>query len=406
MAQQFNPALRSLSRWRWRVLVLLIVVAVVFLGIHRFRQYVSQRSPESMLAGQSNLRTTFYGHAVDESGKALAGVHFEFVVEAYPADWTFATRGRDYERTSLSAHSDGNGDFQIDVTGCMLRLRSAEIEGYRELYELEGGTFADGNSVFTRTIHLISWSEQQYKSDPDRPAVFVFAREGAAIATTLPSQGGSRAYGRHRWIENRPAWPRKPSLIDVDWVDAPSRRNVSVPLVFKVINTMAHPMSDVSIAFEVERYRTLEEMRRDHTYGQNRTRKERGLITTGSDGFARTQIEGFRLHSIYRVFLDGTKWGEGPSPIIDMRQKYYLREFVDQRGDQAFRSDDESPILIVMAKPGEEFSYVCPSRGGYERRDGSKQWHRVEPEWPEDVRGGIRLRVSIPTSAPITSPNP
>ena len=52
----------------------LVVVLVAFGVVRR------KLSSTAALAGQSNLRMTFYGRAVDENGKGLAGVTFDFQI--------------------------------------------------------------------------------------------------------------------------------------------------------------------------------------------------------------------------------------------------------------------------------------------------------------------------------------
>lgn len=377
-----------------------VAALIAILGLLVFGRLLF--SPTSMLAGQSNLQLTFYGRAVDENGNGIAGASFSFDIEAYPADWTFQTRGRDYVRSIVVTRSDEHGDFKIDINGCMIRVRSATATGYRELYELDSGTRRDDgwNSVFTRSIRLISWSDPQYRSDPERPAIFVFVSDGAQSASALPSQGGFRSEGRDRWIANRPGWPRKPSLDDVDWVDGPPRRNVSVPLVFKAVDTHGKPMADVEIAFEVRRYRTLKEMRSDHYNPKARTETKREVVTTGRNGLARATADAFRLESITRAQVKGTKFSEGPSSAALNNRSFYARDLMNSQGEQIFRCDEQSPITIVMVRRDEEVTHVLPDRGGYERGGEADAWQRTQPASPHDLHGRVRYVAPGATTLP------
>ena len=376
-------------------------VAMVFVGIVLFWLAGGRGFLASPLAGQTNLRMTFYGRAVDEKGRGLAGVEFKFLIEAYPADWSFQTRGRPDERSQVSVVSDANGDFHFDINGKMLRLTAASKAGYRELYELDVGTRREngGNSVFTRAFSLISTGNPLYRSDPDRPAIFVFISNGAQTTTALPSQGGFRSEGRH-WIANRAGWPDKPSLDDVDWADGPPRRNVSVPLVFKVVDTDGRPMPGVSIIMDIERYRTLREMRADHYDTKVRTKTDRKVITTREDGYAHATANGFRLKAVDGAFIKGMRGNAAPSPIRSVWHNFYTRDFVNRQGDLIFRCDDQNPILVVMMRGDEQGSNTMPSRGGYERRGKEDPWQRVEPAWPDDVRPSIKPAAPQTTTAP------
>src|SRR5687767_3430493 len=79
-------------------------------------------NPTSKLKGQTNATLTFYGKAVDEHGQPLPGVTFDYRVEAFPQDWTFETRGRLNDVSSIHATSGEDGRFQFTVTACRLIL--------------------------------------------------------------------------------------------------------------------------------------------------------------------------------------------------------------------------------------------------------------------------------------------
>jgi hypothetical protein len=166
--------------------------------------------PSAQLQGQTNVTLRFYGLAVDQDGVPLKGARVQYQVDAYPKDWTFETRGRPYDTTVVAGVSDTQGRFAFDVTGCILRLKSADRQGYRHFFEMDQ---ADGQPSGL-AYRLIAWSDQQYRSDQNHPAVFVFVKDGISQVSALPSRGGFQASGK-QWIPNVPAWPKKPSLKDV-----------------------------------------------------------------------------------------------------------------------------------------------------------------------------------------------
>ncbi|WP_428939454.1 hypothetical protein [Fontivita pretiosa] len=170
------------------------------------------RDATSSLKGQTNATLTFYGKAVDQDGIPLPGASFAFRLEAYPKDWTFETRGRLNEATTVTATSDENGLFQFTVTGCTLRRQSAEREGYRHFCDEDHGSSYSANNYF---YTLIAWSDLWYKSDPHHPAVFVFVKDGVREVSALPCKGGYDSVNGKNWTLNKPGWPRKPSLKDV-----------------------------------------------------------------------------------------------------------------------------------------------------------------------------------------------
>jgi hypothetical protein len=335
-----------------------------------------KRSPAAHLKGQSNLATTFYAKVVDQDGAPLSGVTFEFRVDAYPKNWTFATRGRPHDVSTVTATSDSQGAIEFELTGCVLSMINAERAGYRLLEELDG---ADNNIAFTRSIRLISWGDQQYISDPNNPAVFVFVRDGLHKVTTLPSRGGHRRYGG-RWVKNEPAWPVKPSLDDVDWVGGQARVNVRVPLVFKAVDIDGNPLANVNIAMEVQRYRTIKEMRQDHYSPQVRTRTLQLTVKTSSDGLAHATVEGFRLIGLHQAWVEGTRWGDGPFPIYKpgLGPDFYARDLMDDEGNIIYRCDESNPIVIVMVNREQSESHVLPCGGGHELLDGQVAARRAE----------------------------
>jgi hypothetical protein len=171
------------------------------------------RDPAGRLKGQTNTTITFYGLAVDQDGNPLAGAEFEYRVEAYPKDWTFETRGRDNDVSTVNATTDARGRFQFTVTGCKLVRRKAACEGYRHLAEED----YHGGTAQTFFYRLIAWGDLWYKTDADHPAVYVFVKDGVNEVSALPCRGGWDSGGARKFpfTPNQPAWPKKPSLKDV-----------------------------------------------------------------------------------------------------------------------------------------------------------------------------------------------
>jgi hypothetical protein len=112
--------------------------------------------------------------------------------------------------------SDGQGLFHFTVTGCTLRLLKAERKGYRRFFDsAPPSSRSDTDSYF---YSLIEWGYVQFKSDPSRPAVYVFVKNDAREVAAMPCRGGLDSGGGARWMGHKPAWPHKPSLPDVHYV--------------------------------------------------------------------------------------------------------------------------------------------------------------------------------------------
>jgi hypothetical protein len=168
----------------------------------------------SGMKGQRNTTVEFYGMVVDQDGNPLPGATIDYQVEAYPKDWTFETRNRPYDLSKVSAVSDAQGRFVFSATGCMLRLLDARCPRYRHFMELDTST----NSPSTYAYRLIAWSDLWFKSDPDHPAVYIFVKDGLREVSVLPCKGGYESGGGTKWMLNKPAWPKKPSLKDVVYI--------------------------------------------------------------------------------------------------------------------------------------------------------------------------------------------
>ena len=164
------------------------------------------RKPSSSLKGQINTPIRFYGIVVDQDGKPLPNVVVEYQVDAYPKDWTYETRGRPYDTSFVSATSGNDGRFQFDATGCILRLKKVELTGYRHLWETNGSSVVG--------YSLIAWEEVTFKMDASNPAIFVLVKDGVREVSALPCKGGAERNGKG-WKNNKPEWPKFPSLKDV-----------------------------------------------------------------------------------------------------------------------------------------------------------------------------------------------
>jgi hypothetical protein len=163
--------------------------------------------PATAMKGQVNATVRFYGLAVDQDGNPLPGVRVEYQVDAYPKDWTFETRGRPYDTSVVSVASGHDGRLEFEATGCILRMKKVEKVGYRHLWETNGAGVGG--------YGLIAWEEATFKTSAANPAIFVLVKDGVREVSALPSPGGARRGDGKQWIDNKPQWPRWPSLKDV-----------------------------------------------------------------------------------------------------------------------------------------------------------------------------------------------
>lgn len=196
--------------WSW----LMIVFFLTTVGVS------CEKDPASALQGQNNAQLTFFGLAVDQDGNPLQDVSFEIVLDAIPKDWSFDNRGKPHDRTRQTVTSGADGRFSANVTAHMIFVDNAQLPGYRHLFAKWSD---DGNTGY----QITAWGEILYKSDPDRPAVYVFVKDGVSDVSALPSRGGFRAYG-NQWIPNQPMWPKNPSLKDVQQKQ-PSSQSTTAP---------------------------------------------------------------------------------------------------------------------------------------------------------------------------------
>ena len=169
------------------------------------------RQVESKMRKQANATLTFFGVALDQAERPLSGVHVEVEVEAIPKDWTFATRGKPHNYSTLEAVTGSDGQFRFEVSAHILRFSNVSRDGYRHFFDRNAG----GSQAIDNTFYRISdWGDVKYKTDANHPAVYVFVKDGAHDISVLPCRGGFTSNGTS-WIENKPGWPRQPSLEDV-----------------------------------------------------------------------------------------------------------------------------------------------------------------------------------------------
>src|SRR5438128_2050181 len=84
----------------------------------------------SALKGEQNTTVTFYGLTVDQDGSPLSGVLVAYQVEAFPPDWTPATRDKTHLKSVVAAISDENGRFTMNVTGRLMYDGRVDKQGY------------------------------------------------------------------------------------------------------------------------------------------------------------------------------------------------------------------------------------------------------------------------------------
>jgi len=174
------------------------------------------RASRVPLRGQANGALTFYGRCVDQDGNPLAGVTVSYECESFPSNRSFERRGDPLLISTVSAMSRDDGTFQFTVEGHVLKRKSVSAPaGYRHLFEEYEGTL-NGVVIPSTFGYLITSSEDRcYKSDVEHPAIFVFVKEGEKLVSALPCRGGFDSGNGTSWTQNKPAWPKKPSLRDV-----------------------------------------------------------------------------------------------------------------------------------------------------------------------------------------------
>jgi hypothetical protein len=187
-------------------------LATPMLGLILLALHGCDRSPDGALKGHGNTKFVFHGLVVDQDGIPLQGARFEFVVESFPDDWTFKSRGHKNTLKTVEVVSDLQGRFKIEETGCVIRRKKAERVGYRHFYDLDHDVIRSFSNYY---FSIISWGDLCYRNDRDSPAVFVFVKDGIRQVTALPSRGGESSGNGTHWQKNEPGWPIEPSLEDV-----------------------------------------------------------------------------------------------------------------------------------------------------------------------------------------------
>jgi hypothetical protein len=199
---------RTLNRLVAGLLVAVLIGLLLLVG-----QQVLRRVTPFGLKGQTNTTLTFYGKVVDQDGNPLEGAKIEYDVESYPTDWTFSSRARLNNRETVTFTSGADGRFSGRITGCKLFRLSATLDGYRHF----GEEYSAGSTehITTKAYMLVAWSNLWFKSAEDRPAIYVFVKDGVREVSALPCHGGFSSGGGLRFWPNEPGWPKEPSLKDV-----------------------------------------------------------------------------------------------------------------------------------------------------------------------------------------------
>jgi hypothetical protein len=183
----------------------LVILCALLVGVG-----ACDRDAQSKLKGQRNTPLTFHGLTVDQDGKPLQGVEFVIEIESIPKNWTFESRGKPHEFSTVTATSDAAGRFVIDVVGHKLRFKQVSMAGYDHFYDTDMHDRAIRNMYYG----LNGWGDVLYKSDSENPAVYVFVRKGADTVSVLPCRGGFDGRNKN-WRKNEPGWPLRPSLANV-----------------------------------------------------------------------------------------------------------------------------------------------------------------------------------------------
>ena len=199
---------RQVNRWVAGVLIVVLIGILLLVG-----QQVLRRVTPFGLKGQTNTTLTFYGKVVDQDGNPLEGAKIEYEVESYPTDWTFSSRARLNNRETVTFTSGADGRFSGRITRCKLFRLSATLDGYRHF----GEEYSDGATehITTKAYMLVAWSDLWFKSAEDRPAIYVFVKDGIREVSALPCHGGFSSGGGAIFYPNEPGWPKEPSLKDV-----------------------------------------------------------------------------------------------------------------------------------------------------------------------------------------------
>ncbi len=191
-------------------LILPAIITGLLLLMMVSKSVCSRSRGEESLQGQPNVEATLYGIAIDERGQPLPGAEFEYVVREFVGGSGFSSVTADRESVRSSVKTDSHGRFEISIRGHSLKIISMTKGGFRPFFDLRSSSGASLNNIFFR---FVSWGKIRYESSTSSPAVYVFVGDGVREIQMLPSRGG------RDWtsvqgviIENKPGWPRKPSI--------------------------------------------------------------------------------------------------------------------------------------------------------------------------------------------------
>lgn len=162
---------------------------------------------------------TFYGQVVDSSGSPIPEVKITIHINR---------PGTDPSTKRVDRVTDENGRFEVSDKGRSIAIREVLGPGHL-LYDMDTAQYKGdrdslGNSI-RRNTRSFDFSETRgtrtYRSDKDRPAVFVLVQTGDVIKV-WPSRGGSEEqdWDDRTWL-NHPIRPREPSVEIIDTPEGP-----------------------------------------------------------------------------------------------------------------------------------------------------------------------------------------
>jgi hypothetical protein len=197
--------------------IVVVTAAVVSLVLVVLALRGCRTSDERLkLARPANNVMDFYGLAVDQDGKPLAGVAFNLTAIAVEGN-PFRGEQKDI-RTMHTVATDANGKLQLHTSGERLEV-DAKLPGYRLLSDRDtvNGRHRDaGHNLF---FQYYNWGDVNYAGDPANPAIYVMVKDGATVVTAKLSRGGAEgliqtANGVPWSIHwpNQPGFPRSPSI--------------------------------------------------------------------------------------------------------------------------------------------------------------------------------------------------
>lgn len=207
-----------------RYLVAIVVLTLILAGIS-VEVLLNRRSADDRLhlAHPTNAMMDFYGLAVDQDGKPLAGVTFEMVAIAVEGN-PFRGEQKDV-RTKCRVVTDANGRFEVHATGERIDEVSAVLKGYRLLSDRDGGTGGKEQTAGSNLgFQFFNWGTPTYVGNPANPAIYVLVKDGTTVVTAKVSRGGGVAAvdggaSDSRWWPNKPGFPREPSIKGLTFIE-------------------------------------------------------------------------------------------------------------------------------------------------------------------------------------------